>query len=177
VAAVSEYEVSTTFFAVLTVLANVATLGLWASFAVVRGERRDDLRQLLRDVGLPLAAMVAVVATAGSLYLSERLQLVPCTLCWYQRIGMYPLAAILVVAAIRRDWGVKPYALVLALGGPVISVYHYLEERFPHLDVGACSLAIPCSQTLIWRYHYISIPFMALSGFALIATLLIGARS
>ena len=42
---------------------------------------------------------------------------VPCTLCWYQRIGMYSLAIILLVAAIRRDRGIRPYGITLALVG------------------------------------------------------------
>ena len=32
------------------------------------------------------------VAMAGSLYFSESANFVPCKLCWFQRIAMYPLA-------------------------------------------------------------------------------------
>jgi disulfide bond formation protein DsbB len=169
-----------TFFALLTVAANVATLGLWVlgalSFTGERAAQRWDMvRATLGDAGLPLAALVASVATAGSLYLSEGAHLVPCVMCWYQRIAMYSLAAVLVVAAIRRDWAVRPYALTLALIGPVLSLYHYFIERFPSLEVGdgGCDPTNPCTITLIWKFHYISIPFMALSAFALVATVLL----
>ncbi|MDQ1521902.1 MAG: hypothetical protein QOI55_2975 [Actinomycetota bacterium] len=171
-----------TFFALLTVLANVATLVLWglalASLTSERARQRwQDVRDLLGDIGLYVAALVATVAMAGSLYLSEGAHLVPCKLCWYQRTAMYPLAVVLVVAAVRRDWSVRPYALALSLAGPVISIYHYLIERFPSLEVGAsCDPNNPCTITLIWKFHYISIPFMALSAFALVATVLLAAR-
>ena len=66
------------------------------------------VRDGLRSQGLALAALVAAVATAGSLYLSEGAHLVPCRLCWYQRTMMYPLAVILIIAAIRRDWSIRP---------------------------------------------------------------------
>jgi hypothetical protein len=175
-----EFDVSTTFFALLTVAAQVATLGLWTLVLLARTGRavtlHDRVRAVLGETGLVLATVVAGVATVGSLYLSERLGLVPCALCWYQRIAMYPLAVIVAVGALRRDWAVRPYALTLAVIGPLISVYHYLEERFPSLDAGVCDLTVPCSLVYVWRFHYISIPLMALSAFALVATILVVAR-
>ena len=60
----------------------------------------------------------------GSLYLSEGAHLPPCKLCWYQRIAMYSLAVILVVAVVRRDWNVKPYALTLGVIGPYLAGGH-----------------------------------------------------
>jgi disulfide bond formation protein DsbB len=171
-----------TFFALLTVAANVATLVLWGFALAALGsdgarERWQVVRAVLGDLGLAIAAFVAAVAMAGSLYLSEGAHLLPCKLCWYQRSAMYPLAVILVVAAVRRDWGVRPYALTLSIIGPVISIYHYLIERFPSLEVGTnCDPTNPCTITLIWKFHYISIPFMALSAFALVATVLLVAR-
>jgi disulfide bond formation protein DsbB len=169
------------FFVVLTVLTNLATLALWAlALASVFGAATatwERVRNTLGDNGLPLAAIVATTATAGSLYLSEGANLPPCRLCWYQRIAMYSLALILVVAAIRRDWHVRPYALSLALTGPIISVYHYLIERFPSWESStACEPTNPCNVTWFFRLHYISIPMMALSAFVFIDTILLSAR-
>jgi disulfide bond formation protein DsbB len=168
-----------TFFALLTVGADIATISLWVLAALSRtsdaaNERWQFVRAVLGDVGIPIAALVASVAMAGSLYLSEGAHLVPCKMCWYQRSAMYPLAVILVVAAFRRDWGVRPYAVTLGVAGSCISIYHYLIERFPSLEVGSggCDPTNPCTITLIWKFHYISIPLMALSAFALCVTLL-----
>jgi disulfide bond formation protein DsbB len=172
-----------TFFALLTIVADIATLTLWvlAAGSLTGDGARDvwhQVRATLGDIGLPLAALVATTATLGSLYLSEGAHLVPCKLCWYQRIGIYSLAAILIVAVVRRDWSVRPYALTLALLGPVISTYHYLIERWPSLEPGngGCDPTNPCTTTLVWKFHFISIPFMALSGFALVATILLAGR-
>ena len=121
---------------------------------------------------------VVGVATLGSLYLSEVAHFTPCKLCWYQRIAMYSLAVILVVAVLRSDSGVRPYALVLAGIGGTISAYHVLLERFPSLETGAsCEAANPCSLRWTNRFGYLTIPTMALSGFVLIAlALLVGAQ-
>jgi hypothetical protein len=37
----------------------------------------------------------------------------------------------------------------------------------------ACEVTNPCTLVWVWEFHYISIPFMALSAFALILTLLL----
>jgi disulfide bond formation protein DsbB len=168
------------FFVVLTVLTNVATLALWVLAAAAKLGWAEDLwsrvREALRDNGLAIAALVASTATLGSLYLSESADLPPCRLCWYQRIAMYSLAAILVVAAIRRDWSVRPYALTLGLLGPIISIYHYLIERFPDWEsTTACEATNPCNITWFFRLHYISIPLMALSAFVFVDTVLLAA--
>ena len=115
---------------------------------------------------------MAVVCTAGSLYYSEVAGFPPCRLCWYQRIAMYPLALILPIAARRRDVGVRRYAMPLAAVGGLIAVYHMLVERFPSLESGSCDPTNPCSIIWVEPLGYMTIPTMALSGFALILVLL-----
>jgi disulfide bond formation protein DsbB len=166
------------FLAFLTVAANLAVLaavilavGGRLSPAVARV--RDEAVEAVRPLALPFAAVVAIVATVGSLWLSEGANFVPCKLCWYQRIAMYPLSAILTIAAFRRDSGVRVYVWTLAGIGVAISTWHYLVERFPSLESGAsCDPTNPCSLVWVWKFHYVSIPFMAGSAFALIAVLL-----
>jgi disulfide bond formation protein DsbB len=86
---------------------------------------------------------------------------------------MYPLALVLAIAAIRSDLGIRRYVLPVVAVGAAISVYHYQLERFPEQTTLACSVEIPCTTVWVWQLHYISIPFMAFSAFALIAALLL----
>ena len=132
-----------------------------------------QLRDGVAPIAVPLAALVAVTSMVGSLYFSEVANLVPCTLCWYQRIPMYALAVILVVAAIRRDRGVRFYAWPLAIIGAAISTYHYLVEWWPELESeGVCSMTVSC--TIVWfrRLGFVTLPFMALCGFLAVIVLL-----
>ncbi len=117
---------------------------------------------------------MATSSTIGSLIYSEYFDLIPCRLCWYQRTAMYPLAIILMIAAVRRDTtGARRYGIPLAVIGTAIAAYHYLIQQFPSLESGACSLEAPCSAPYVWKYGFISIPYMALAGFALILVLLL----
>ena len=168
----------------LSLLAVVAQASIAIAAVLAAGRRSSRLRRVgeyaLDAVGpnaLGFAAVVAGIAMVGSLYFSEGANFVPCKLCWYQRIAMYPLVPILGIAAWRQDPGVRWYALPLAAIGGLISVYHVLLERFPSLETGACDPSNPCSLIWVERFGYITIPTMALSAFALIIVLLLVART
>jgi Disulfide bond formation protein DsbB len=168
------------FLALLALLAEVVAVALVAAVVVhaVRPAARwpPELLDAVRPVALVMAACVAVVSTLGSLYYSEVANFPPCRLCWFQRIGMYPLAVILPIAAWRRDAPVRWYAVPLAVGGGLVSVYHVLIERYPSLESGSCDPANPCSIIWVERLGYLTIPTMTLSGYALIAILLLLAK-
>jgi disulfide bond formation protein DsbB len=133
----------------------------------------DDARERLGPYAVTAAFVVAALATIGSLYFSEVAHFRPCLLCWYQRIAMYPLALILLIAAIRRDLSVRWYAIPLALVGGAISIYHYFLEWFPDISTGACEVDNPCTAIWFREFGFISLPFLALVAFALVITFLL----
>ncbi len=120
---------------------------------------------------LPLfiALLAAWIATLGSLYFSEIAGFVPCKLCWVQRIFMYPLAAILLVAVVRRDDDVPYYVLPLSLIGMGVSTYHYLLQKTDlFTESTVCAGGVPCSIDYINWLGFITIPFLALTAFVII---------
>lgn len=170
-------ETVTLFFALLAVLAQVGVAAAIVLAIVVRLSPAADratapLRDQLAPQALALAAVVALVCTLGSLYLSEVANFTPCRLCWFQRIAMYPLVVVLGVGAIRRDAGARLPAAILATAGAAVSVWHLLVERYPTLESTSCDPANPCSFKWVEELGYLTIPGMALSGFALILVLL-----
>lgn len=114
---------------------------------------------------LGLAWLLALVATLGSLYYSEIRHFLPCELCWYQRILMYPLAVVLGIAVWRGDFKVRIYVLPLAAIGGSISFYHYLVEKVPGFGITACKPPVPCNVEYVNYFGFITIAFMALVAF------------
>jgi len=165
------------FCALLAVAVLVFSVGLagWR-IAARRSRSADAVLDAFRPAATGLAAAIAVACTLGSLYFSEVAHFAPCTLCWYQRIAMYPLSIVLVMAAIRRDRDVLLYVAVLASMGAVISTYHVLLERFPSLETGACSSAVPCDVVWFEELGVVTLPFMAGCGFLAIVNLVTLAR-
>ncbi|MFC3210713.1 MULTISPECIES: disulfide oxidoreductase [Planomicrobium] len=115
------------------------------------------------------AWFVSLIAMLGSLYFSEIEGFIPCELCWYQRISMYPLVLILGIATFKNDLQVPRYVLPLSLLGGSISVLHYLEQKVPGFGgIKPCVNGVPCSSEYINWMGFITIPFLALIAFVLI---------
>lgn len=169
-------ETAQLFCALLAVAAGVGAIVLVVLRLVAAGGNDAALRwgRVIGDAATWLAFLVAATATGGSLYFSEVADFAPCRLCWFQRIAMYPLSVILLVGAIRRDAGVRLYAVPLAAIGALISAYHTLIEWRPSLDTGACEATGP-SCTYVWfrEFGFLSLATMALVGFLTILILLL----
>ncbi|MFG3613353.1 disulfide oxidoreductase [Rummeliibacillus stabekisii] len=118
---------------------------------------------------LYFAWLVSVVATLGSLYFSEIRGFIPCDLCWFQRIFMYPLVVILGIGTFQSDISVKKFVLPLSILGGFISFFHYLEQKVPGFGgIKPCVSGVPCSSEYINWLGFITIPFLALLAFTLI---------
>lgn len=163
---------ATTFYnSVLALLALVA-LAASAALVVYRLVKGPEAAgRLLGRNAVWLAWAVAAVATVGSLVYSEVIHFVPCRLCWFQRIFMYPLSIVLLVGAIRKELTVRYYALPLSIIGLAISVWHYVVQLYPSLEGSSCDPLNPCSSRYVEVFGFISIPFMAGAGFTLITVL------
>jgi disulfide bond formation protein DsbB len=159
------------FFALLALLALGGSVAVVA-FRILGGAPGRSVLAGIAPLQLAVPALVTSVSMLGSLYFSEAVNYRPCVLCWYQRIAMYALAIILVIAAVRKDRSIRPYATALASIGGTISAYHWLLERWPQLDTGSCSADAPCSVPYFEVFGFVSLAFMALCAFVTVLVFL-----
>ena len=131
-------------------------------------EKIAHVREIFRIYGKHLAFVIALMATLGSLYFSEIRHFIPCTLCWYQRILMYPLVIITLVGIIEEDDFLPTYVLPFSLIGILVSGYHYLIQWSVFGNASACTVGVPCSARYINYSGFITIPFLALIAFIMI---------
>jgi disulfide bond formation protein DsbB len=142
------------FFSVFVIVANVAGRVSGARWAV-------QVQDAVSAQAAPLVFAVTGSAMLGSLYYSQVVGYPPCTLCWYQRIAIYSLAIISLVATVRRTPGtLRPYGLTLAAVGLPISIYHTWLQAYPRVT-SFWSADAPCSERHVWEFGFVSIPFMA----------------
>ena len=136
---------------------------------------KTDKTQKSRPVWLLLFAawILVTMATLGSLFFSEVMDIPVCELCWYQRIAMYPLVIMLAIALFPYDPGVVRYAAPLVGAGWLIALYQVLlvigiipESAQP------CVQGIPCSETHFLLLGFLNIPTFSFLSFTLIGVLL-----
>lgn len=172
-------EIFAALLALIALVGTVAYMVLIRVWPSADSDSASGIRQmvsgLVHDVhrsSLWLAWVVAAGATAGSLYFSEVANYVPCQLCWYQRICMYPLAGVLFVAALRRERSARWYCLPMLIAGIGVSAYHYFIEWKPAFGASTCSVGPSCTDIWFRRFGFVTLAFMALSGFIAILILL-----
>jgi disulfide bond formation protein DsbB len=158
--------------AVLGIAGQILALGLAVTGVATLLGLRGPLAALRRAVSgyeLWLAFVVSATATAGSLFFSQVAHFVPCELCWFQRICMYPLALLTLLAALANDYRIARYLLPLPVIGAGFSVYHLLVENGVVEQARACLISAPggCATKWINEFGYVTIPVLALTGFAL----------
>lgn len=132
------------------------------------------MKTFWQQYGAYLALAPALTALLGSLYFSEIAGFVPCTLCWYQRILMYPLSLIILVGILKQDISLADYVLPFSIIGMGLSSYHYLIQLGVFEHPAVCSVGIPCNLRYINYLGFITIPLMALTAFTMI-TVIMGA--
>lgn len=115
------------------------------------------------------AWIVATIATLGSLFFSEVMEYPPCVLCWYQRICMYPLTALMLIGLFPLDLKVIRFASPLVIVGLFISSYHnLLYYKILPESAKPCSKGISCTSTHIEWLGFVTIPFLSFVAFLLI---------
>ena len=120
--------------------------------------------------GLLFIWAVSLVATLGSLYFSEIRGYVPCTMCWIQRIFMYPTVIMTTIAYLQKNAKIAVTTAVFASIGGCISLYHYGLQKVDFLAANAPACGqVSCTGQYINWLGFITIPFLALSAFILIA--------
>lgn len=127
----------------------------------------------------------ALVAMVGSLYYSTfgdpvaNLQrgtflawgegFMPCELCWFARILMYPIVFISYVGIAKNDKRFTDYILPLSIIGIFLDSYHYALQKLPIANIFGCSLVNPCSALQVNYFGFVTIPFLALTAFVVIS--------
>jgi disulfide bond formation protein DsbB len=158
----------------------VALFLLAGLFAIVRiYVPLDGIRRVFWGYELWAGFVVASVATGGSLFFSQIAGYLPCELCWFQRICMYPLSILLLLMAYRADYRAARYLLPLPVVGAGVSIYHLLIENNVITEPASCQInsAVGCSTKWIDEFGYVTIPTLALTGFLLLIGFLVLAAS
>jgi len=128
---------------------------------------------LAKRYGLWAIAIFGALGLFLSLWYSEVVGFPPCTLCWFGRTMMYPLAVIGIVAAVRGDRSVWVYTMSLALIGMLITGYHHLYQvGFVSGDLcTAFANGGDCARRYVYEFNMVTLPLMGFVVFSATALL------
>lgn len=132
--------------------------------------------------GIWFALLAVLGGTLGSLVHSELYGLLPCPLCWWQRIFLYPQALLLALALVRRSSGealrfVTDSSIVLSLVGLGIALYHHALQVFPGGFLPCPAQGeVSCAKILFLEFGFLTYPLMGAALFSFVIVMMLHVR-
>ena len=147
----------------LTLLAHVGLVG----FILLYVFQRKLVNNFIKKFYIQLTGLFSLAAFAGSMFYSNVIGFQPCSLCYWQRIFMYPILLLSIIALIKKDKLNSDYFLGLSGVGLLISAYHIYIQFIPNpLPCNVSGQGVSCTDNWVLEYGYITIPVMAATCFA-----------
>jgi disulfide bond formation protein DsbB len=168
---------SNTFLALLTIVSQIALAVEVGYLATASREKRRQHYQFIARYFLWAGIIISVGSFLGSIYYSNIIGFEPCSLCWWERMFIYPQIIIFAVAIAKRDRGVADYILPLSVIGALFSWYHtYLSlGGTPIITCG--TEGVSCAKRYVFEFGYVTIPVMVLTAFLLLTFLAAATRA
>ncbi|MDP3799877.1 MAG: disulfide bond formation protein B [bacterium] len=150
-----------------TVIAQIAVVFL----VIAKITKNNSVLNFVNKRVSELSLLVVLGGVIGSLFYSEIAGYIPCELCWWGRIFLYPQLIILSVALIKKDIAVTKYIKALSIAGLIITGYHSLLQMglVPSIICGATSVS--CAQRYFINFGYVTLPLMGFTAFLLLTIL------
>ena len=168
-------EFSHYWFAIAVIWLQVITLDLLLVFFHIGGTKWSDvfIFQFLRQWGLWLGFLVAFTAMFAAQWY-EAMGFLPCYLCWWGRIFLYPQIVLFGIAAWRRDANIALYSIALSVLGAGVSFYHHaLQMGWITSSPCVAEGGVDCAARTFFEFDYITFPLMSFSVFAFLIVLML----
>lgn len=125
----------------------------------------------VRRYGIALAFVLASAGSLATLIYSEVFGFVPCGLCWFQRVFLYPQVFLLGTALAAKDRTVSLYGIVLSVPGLLIALYqHYLQMGGTEL-IDCPAAAGDCAKQIMLEFGFMTYPLASAALFAFLVAL------
>ena len=168
----------------LNSLVGLATLGMQIGAILLFGLyllrtklALSGLVRFFQHYGLLLAFLFTLASIVMSLVYSEYFGIVPCGLCWLQRVFLYPQAVLFAIALWKKETTVALYSIALSLLGAGVSLYqHYLQMGGASILPCPASGVSDCVKRFLFEFGYITFPLVAFSAFALLMVIMLFVR-
>jgi len=146
------------------------TVALYLDYFIYQGKY---FSHRVKEAMWPIIILVTFGTVALTLLYSEYFKFVPCSLCWLQRIAIYPQALLAVLAFKTGDTTRFPvYGIALSIFGLVVALYQYIYQLIPPAardSFAPCLLDgsnADCASKIINEFGFVTFPLLSAVTFA-----------
>ena len=132
---------------------------------------KRSLATLVSKWGMLLALFITILATAITLVYSEVFGLIPCGLCWLERMALYPQIILIVVALRFKDKLMPQHGIALSVFGLVVAAYHHYIQMGGSEFIKCPVAGADCAKRYIFEFGFMTFPLLAVALFAFLVAL------
>ena len=158
----------------------VLTIGLYVDYFYCQSKYFNRFIQKFVWIIIPTITVGSVVI---SLVYSEYFGFVPCSLCWLQRIALYPQALFALMAFKTKESVYFPlYSLALSGFGLAVAVYQYISQLVPKEAAGGGVMpcladgSADCGLKVIDLFGFVTFPLLSAITFTFLIILYLNLR-
>lgn len=152
---------------------TILMLIVGAVLAVIYITREEVVERMVVRFALLLGFLLASAGVVVTLIYSEYFGVVPCGLCWFSRIFLYPQAVLFFIATWKRDVKIAAYSIALSIGGLIISLYHHYIQMNDGSALPCPASGGDCGKRIIFEFGFVTFPLVGAATFALIIILML----
>lgn len=138
---------------------------------VVDMKTKQYLTLYVERFGLLVASLATLSGTILTLIYSEYFGIMPCGLCWLERVALYPQVFILGVALYYKDFFVARYGIALSIFGLIVSLYHHYIQMGGSEFVKCPTSGADCAKRFLFEFDFVTFPLLAVFLFAFLIAL------
>ena len=147
------------------------TIALYVDYFIYKGKYFGDR---VKEAMWPVVMLTTIGTVALTLLYSEYFKFVPCSMCWLQRIAIYPQALMVLLAFKAGDTIRFPvYGIALSIFGLVVAIYQYIYQLVPPAvrEGGFAPCLIDgsnadCAVKVINEFGFVTFPLLSAITFA-----------
>jgi disulfide bond formation protein DsbB len=134
------------------------TLGLFIDFKTAQ-----LLKPLIQKWGLLVASVVTLFSIILTLIYSEVFGIIPCGLCWLERIALYPQIILLLVAMCFKDTLMPRYGIALSVFGLIVALYHHFIQMggTQFIKCPVAGAGVDCAKRFLFEFDFVTFPLLA----------------
>lgn len=133
--------------------------------------KQENILNWIGKHALLLGFISVLLALSGSLFYSEILGYEACSLCWWQRVLLFPQLILFFMAWRSKDRGVFKYSVPLSALAAIVSLYHSYVYWGGASILPCTSEGGSCDKIYVLEFGYVTIPAMSLTIAAILLIL------
>ncbi len=174
---------SLSYYLSIATIVGLIVLVIWVLLLIYSFVTKKECKlfSFIHRYALPFGFLGTLGAASLTLFYSDYLGVLPCGLCWFQRVALYPQIFLYALALYKKDYKIFSYTLILSIFGEIVALYHsFLQWGYSEfIPCPVVASTVDCAKPSFMEFGFISFPFMSfvLFGFLILLSLTVSLKN